>query len=109
MTARRLRIYIGERDKDSHGHPLYEAIVHEAQRRGLAGATVFKGVAGFGANALVHTSKILRLSEDLPLVVEIVDAAEKVDGLMAWLDAEVREGLVTVEDVEVVVYRDEED
>jgi PII-like signaling protein len=105
MQSRRVRIYIGERDKDPHGKPLYEAIVHEARRRGLAGATVFKGVAGFGANSLVHTAKILRLSEDLPLVVEIVDEAEKVAGFLPWLDSEIKEGLVTLEDVEVVVYR----
>jgi PII-like signaling protein len=104
-TARRLRIYLGERDKDPHGKPLYEAILHEARGRGLAGATVFKGVAGFGANSLVHTAKILRLSEDLPLVVEIVDEAARVDAFLPWLDSEIREGLVTVEDVEVVVYR----
>lgn len=105
MNARRLRIYVGERDKDPHGHPLYEAILHEARRRGLAGATVFKGVAGFGANSLVHTAKILRLSEDLPLVVEIVDETAKIDGFLPWLDGEIKEGLVTLEEVEVVVYR----
>ena len=85
MTSRRLRIYIGERDKDPQGHPLYETIVHEAQRRGLAGATVFKGVAGFGTNSQVHTAKILRLSDDLPLVVEIVDADAKIAGFLPWL------------------------
>lgn len=105
MQSRRVRIYIGERDKDPHGKPLYEAIVHEARRRGLAGATVFKGVAGFGANSLVHTAKILRLSEDLPLVVEIVDEPAKVEAFLPWLDTEIKEGLVTVETVEVVVYR----
>ena len=105
MTARRIRIYIGERDKDPHGKPLYEAILHEAHRRGLAGATVFKGVAGFGANSQVHTAKILRLSDDLPLVAEIVDASDDVDGFLAWLGEEIKEGLVTVETVEAVVYR----
>jgi PII-like signaling protein len=105
MQARRIRIYIGERDKSSRGKPLSEAIVNEARRRGLAGATVFKGVAGFGANSLVHTAKILRLSEDLPLVVEIVDERDKLADFLTWLDGEVREGLVTAEEVEVVVYR----
>ncbi len=105
MQTRRLRIYLGERDKDPDGHPLSEAIVLEARRRGLAGATVFKGVSGFGANSRVHTAKILRLSEDLPLVVEIVDEATKIDELLPWLDHRVQEGLVTVEDVEVVFYR----
>ena len=105
MKARRLRIYIGERDKDPDGHPLYEVIVHEAHRRGLAGATVLKGVCGFGAGSQVHTAKILRLSEDLPLVVEIVDEVGKIDGFVPWLEGEVREGLVTVEDVDIVVNR----
>ena len=105
MHTRRLRIYLGERDKDPDGRPLSEAIVLEALRRELAGATVFKGVSGFGANSRVHTAKILRLSEDLPLVVEIVDEAAKIDGLLPWLDRHIQEGLVTVEDVEVVFYR----
>ena len=104
MKARRVRIYIGERDKDPAGHPLYEVIVHEAHRRGLAGATVLKGVCGFGAGSEVHTAKILRLSEDLPLVVEIVDEVGKIDGLLPWLENEIREGLVTVEEVDIVFY-----
>ncbi len=77
MNARRLRIYVGERDKDAGGHMLHETIVHEAQQRGLAGATVFRGSAGFGVNSRVHTAKILRLSEDLPVVVEIIDVARE--------------------------------
>ncbi len=105
MQARRIRIYIGERDKDPHGKPLYEAILHEAHGRGLAGATVFKGVAGFGANSEVHTAKILRLSDDLPLVVEIVDEVVNIDAFRPWLEGEISEGLVTVEDVEMVVRR----
>ncbi len=103
MNARRLRIYVGERDKDPNGRLLHEAIVHEAHARGLAGATVTKGVAGFGTNSRVHTAKILRLSDDLPMVVEIIDTKSKIDALVPWLEAEIDEGLVTVEDVTVVV------
>jgi len=103
MTHRRLRIYLGERDKDARGHVLHEAIVHEAHRRGLAGATVLRGLAGFGARARVHTAKILRLSEDLPVVVEIVDTEEAIDGFVAWAqEAVAGQGLMTVEDVRVV-------
>ena len=105
MNARRLRIYLGERDKDAHGHLLHESIVSEAHRRGLAGATVFKGVTGFGANSRVHTARILRLSEDLPLVVEIVDTPRKIEGFLPWLDDAITEGLVTLEDADVVIYR----
>ena len=104
MNARRLRIYLGERDKNASGRILHEAVLHEAHERGLAGATVFKGAAGFGVNSRVHTAKILRLSEDLAVVVEIVDTPEKIDDFVPWLRQEVREGLVTVEDVEMIVY-----
>jgi len=99
-----LRIFIGETDK-ANGQPLYEAIVQEARRRGLAGATVLRGILGFGANSRIHTSKILRLSEDLPLVIEIVDEAEKVNAFLPYLDQVIKEGLVTMEQVKVVVYR----
>ncbi len=102
--AQRLRIYTGENDR-RHGRPVFEILVEEARRRGLAGATVLRGISGFGANSLVHTSKILRLSEDLPLVVEIVDAKEKIDAFLPLLDEWISEGLVTVDDVEVIVYR----
>jgi len=105
MNARRLRVYLGERDKDPHGHLLHESIVAEAHRRGLAGATVFKGLAGFGANSRVHTAKILRLSEDLPLVVEIVDTRRKINDFLPYLEEVITEGLVTVEDTDVVIYR----
>ena len=106
--AQRLRIYLGERDKAPGGQPLYEAILHEAKKRGLAGGTVFKGVAGFGANSHLHTAKILRLSEDMPLVVEIVDKVEKVEAFLPWLDEEIKEGLVTVDEVKVLLYRSSE-
>src|SRR6478735_5040198 len=94
--AELLRIFIGESDKHG-GRPLYEVIVEEARRRGMAGATVLRGTLGFGANSRIHTAKILRLSEDLPMVVEIVDAKEKIDELMPYIDEMVQEGLVTLE------------
>jgi hypothetical protein len=99
-----LRVFIGEADR-WHGRPLYEAIVEEARRRGLAGATAWKGFMGFGANSRMHTTKILRLSEDLPVIIEIVDAADKVAAFLPVLDEMVREGLVTVERAEVILYR----
>ena len=99
-----LRIFIGESDK-SDGKPLYEVIVREARKRGMAGATVLRGFIGFGANSRIHTSKVLRLSEDLPLVVEIVDAEEEIEAFMPFLDAIIGEGLITREKVQVIAYR----
>ena len=99
-----LRIFIGEGDKID-GKPLYEAIVRQARRSSLAGATVLRGVLGFGANSRIHTSKILRLSEDLPMVIEIVDEVEKIEAFLPYLDQVIKEGLVTMERVKVMVYR----
>ncbi len=99
-----LRIFVGESDR-WHGQPLYEAIVLKAREIGLAGATVLKGPMGFGASSRVHTAKILRLSEDMPLVIEIVDSKEKIDELLPALDEMVDEGLVTLEPVQVIKYR----
>ena len=99
-----LRIFIGESDRWG-GLPLYEAIVQEARKRGLAGATVFRGFEGFGARSRVHTARILRLSEDLPIVIEIVDTAENIDRVVPLLDEMVQEGMLTVERVHVVSYR----
>ena len=99
-----LRIFIGESDY-WHGKPLYEAIVMKARELHLAGATVIRGPMGFGANSRLHTTKILRLSEDLPMIIEIVDAKEKIDELMPHIDEMVREGLVTLEPVQVIQYR----
>jgi PII-like signaling protein len=99
-----LRIFIGESDKHE-GKPLYAWIVHEARRRGLAGATVLRGIEGFGARSHLHTVKILRLSEDLPIVIEIVDTAEKTEQFLDVIDAVVQEGLATVERVQVRFYR----
>jgi PII-like signaling protein len=102
--AKLLRIFIGESDK-WQGQPLHEAIVLEAKRQGLAGATVFKGVMGFGAHSRIHSAKVLQLSEDLPLMIEIVDSEEKIRAFLPLLDTMVREGLVTLERVEVIRYR----
>jgi uncharacterized protein len=102
--AELLRIFIGESDK-VQGRPLYEAIVQEARKRGMAGATVLKGTLGFGANSRIHTAKILRLSEDLPLVIEIVDKPERIAEFLPVLDEMIGEGLVTLEKVRIITYR----
>ena len=99
-----LRIFIGESDRWDH-RPLYEAIVLKARELGLAGATVLRGPMGFGANSRLHTSKILRLSEDLPLIIEIVDSAERIQGFLPHLDKMMKDGLVTLETVQVIKYR----
>ena len=99
-----LRIFIGETDKHE-GQPLYEWLVIKAKEQGLAGATVLRGLMGFGANSRIHTSKILRLSLDLPIVVEIVDAPEKIKGFLSYIETVVKEGLVTLERAEVHIYR----
>ena len=99
-----LRVFIGENDR-WHGKPLYEAIVLEARQRGLAGATVIKGFMGFGAHSRIHTAKLLELSQDLPIVVEIVDAPEKIEAFMPELEQMVGDGLITLERAEVLLYR----
>jgi PII-like signaling protein len=99
-----LRIFIGESDK-WEGRPLYEAIVQKARALHLAGATVLRGPMGFGAHSRLHTAKVLRLSEDLPMVIEIVDSREKIEALLPFIDESVQEGLVTLEDVQVIKYR----
>ncbi len=99
-----LRVHLGEDDR-WHGKPLYEAIVLKARELHLAGATVLRGPMGFGASSRLHTTKILRLSEDLPMVIEIVDRQEKIDELMTHIDEMVQEGLVTLENVRVIRYR----
>jgi len=102
--GRLLRIFIGESDRHE-GHPLHEWIVRRAREQGLAGATVLRGLAGFGAHSRMHTAKILRLSEDLPIVVEIVDTPDKVDAFLGSIEAAIDEGLATVEPVTVRFYR----
>lgn len=102
--AELLRIFIGESDK-RHGRSLYEVIVEEARKRGMAGATVFKGMLGFGAHSRLHTAKVLRLSEDLPILIEIVDKAERIAEFLPILDEMIDEGMITHEKVHVVAYR----
>lgn len=99
-----LRVFIGESDKCGHT-PLYEEIVLKAREAGLAGATVLRGVMGFGKNSILHTAKILRLSEDLPMIVEIVDSLEKVEAFVPTLDEMIKDGLVTIEKIRVIRYK----
>ncbi len=101
--AKLVRVFIGESDH-WQGIPLYEAIVRKAREMGLAGATVLRGVEGFGAHSLIHTAKILRLSEDLPVVVEIVDKEERIANILPVLDEMIGEGLITLERVEIIKY-----
>ncbi|MDB5638374.1 MAG: hypothetical protein JWP51_3282 [Bradyrhizobium sp.] len=98
-----LRIFIGEDDKFG-GSPLHEAIVLKARELHLAGATVLRGPMGFGASSRLHTTKILRLSEDLPLVIEIVDSEDKINGFLPTLDGMMTSGLITLEKVQVLQY-----
>jgi len=101
--GQQLRIYIGE--NDSHkGKPLYEAIVLKAREINLAGATVIRGIMGFGANSRIHTKKILRLSQDLPIVIDIVDTSENIEKLMPFLHETVKEGLITRKEVKIIKY-----
>ncbi|WRP13931.1 DUF190 domain-containing protein [Geochorda subterranea] len=99
-----LRIFIGDSDR-FEGRPLYEALLVKAREMGLAGGTVIRGVAGFGAHSRIHTAKVLRLSEDLPVVVEMADTEEKIQAFLPVVHRMVREGLVTLERVHVVLYR----
>lgn len=99
-----LRVFLGESDKHD-GKPLYEWLVLKAREAGLAGATVLRGIEGFGAHSRLHTAKILRLSEDLPIVVEIVDSREKIEAFMPTVDRAIGEGLATLERVMVRFYR----
>lgn len=101
--SRRLSIFIGETDQYHHT-PLYHEIVARAKEAGLAGASVFRGIEGFGATSRIHTTRILSLSEDLPLVVIIVDTAEKIEAFLPRLDELIAEGLVIIDDVEVIKY-----
>ena len=99
-----LRIFIGEADQ-WQGQPLYEAIILLAKKEGMAGATALKGFMGFGCKSHMHTAKILRLSEDLPIIIEIVDSEEKINRFLPHLDDMVKEGLITMERAQVILYR----
>jgi len=101
--AKQLRIYIGDSDQ-WHGQSLYTAIVQRAHDQGLAGATVLHGVEGYGATTRIHTARILRLAEDLPVVIDIIDREERINDFLPVLDEMVTEGLVIVQDVEVIRY-----
>jgi PII-like signaling protein len=106
--AKWVRIYIGESDR-WEGKPLYQAIVERMRRDGIAGATVVRAVEGFGAHSRIHTARVLRMSEDLPLIVDVIDRAERIEAVLPALDDMVREGLVVVLDVNVVTYRSRAD
>ncbi len=103
-TAKLVRIFLGESDRWK-GQPLYIAIVEEMRKSGLAGATVFKGILGFGAHSVVHAARIVDLSSDLPIVIELVDSEEKVAAFLPTLDLMVAEGLVTLEKIDVIAYK----
>ena len=98
------RVYVGESDQ-WHGRPLYEAIVKLLRERGLAGATVLRGIEGFGAKQHLHTARILSLSSDLPVLIEVVDQEDRLRAVLPDLDAMVSDGLITMERVEVIAYR----
>lgn len=98
-----LRIFVGETDR-LHGKPLFEEIVLKAREMNLAGATVVRGIMGFGASSRIHSSKILRLSEDLPIVIEIVDTEEKINTFLPFLNENVKEGMITLEKVNIIKY-----
>jgi hypothetical protein len=100
-----LRVFLGEADRDENGRPLYESIVRKARELGLAGATVLRGVEGFGANSVIHKAALLEMSTDLPIVIEIVDREAKVQLALPQLDQMVKEGMITMERVAIVSYR----
>jgi PII-like signaling protein len=99
-----MRVFLGEADRHD-GRPAFEAIVLEARRLGLAGATVLRGILGYGGSSRLHTSKVLALSEDLPIVIEIIDTRERLDAFLPFVESVVSEGLVTMERAEVLMYR----
>jgi len=105
-SGRQVRIYIGESDQ-WRGKTLYVSIVQEARKRGLAGATVARGVMGYGAGSVIHEPHIFRLSNDMPVVIEIVDTDEKIRAFLPLLDDMVQDGTITTADVEVIAYKQE--
>jgi hypothetical protein len=104
IESKLLRVFVGEGDK-YRGAPLYEAIVELARERHLAGATVLRGLLGFGAHSRIHAAKVLRLSDDLPIVIEIVDSTEKIEAFMEELDGMIEEGMLTTEKINVTTFR----
>jgi PII-like signaling protein len=102
--AKLVRIFLGESDR-WNGQPLYVALVEEMRKAGLAGATAFKGILGFGARSVIHAARIVDLSSDLPIMIELVDSEEKVEAFLPTLDTMVTEGLVTVETIQVIAYK----
>lgn len=102
--AIRLKIYTGEENRIKH-RPLYEVIVEEARKQGICGASVYRGVMGYGENSQVRTTSILRLSEDLPLIIEIIDVADKIEKFKSFLAENMTEGLVTMDEVDVIVHK----
>lgn len=100
-----MRIFLGESDKFGH-RPLYEALIELFRQEGFAGATVLRGVAGFGAHSVYHTDKLLRLSPDLPIVVEVVETRERIDAIMPRIDEMMRGGMITLEKATVIRYSD---
>lgn len=102
-----LKIFIGESDKYK-GIPLYKWIIRKAREKNIAGATVLRGMVGYGAHSMIHTTKILRLSEDLPVVIEIIDTPEKIENFLPFIDESVKEGLATVEVIKIKFYRSRE-
>jgi uncharacterized protein len=99
-----MRIHIGESDK-WHGKPLYEAIVALLRKEGFSGATVLRGVGGYGGSSIYHTDKLLRLSQDLPIIVEVIETQERIDQILPRMDEMVEGGLITLEKVRVILYR----
>jgi len=99
-----LRIFVGESDH-YEGKPLYEWILLKARDEGLAGATVLRGLAGFGANSLIHTSKVLRLSDDLPMIIECIDKWEKIHTFLSLIDEVIGEGVALIHEVDIHIYR----
>ena len=107
VEAKLVRIFVGESDHWD-GRPLYEALVHKAREMGLAGATVLRGIEGYGASSVVHTARILRLSEDLPIIIELVDTQDSIDSFLEIAEPMVGEGLITIERVEIRKYQADE-
>ena len=106
--AKILRIFIGEEDK-FEGEPLHDSLIDLAMKEQLAGATTFRGISGFGLSTHIHTSKLLSMSEDLPIVVEVIDSEEKINAFLKKIDGMISSGLILIENAEILVYRGKEE